>query len=370
MSRILLINSVCGTGSTGKICGEIARRYEAEGHEVKIAYGRDGNVPDDCRKYAVRIGSGTGVKIHGVYTRVLDRHGLASAGATKKFLRWAESYDPEVLWLHNIHGYYINYELLFDWIKSRPDMEVKWTLHDCWAFTGHCAYFSFAGCEKWKTGCGNCPQKNSYPESKLADRSAKNWLQKKECFTGVKNMTLIAPSAWLAGLASESFLKEYPVEVQRNRIDRDLFRPTPGDFREKQGIGHRFMVLGVANVWEKRKGLDDLVRLSQMLDEHFVLVLVGLSDEQRKNLPENIIGLGRTDSPRQLAEIYTAADVFVNPTYEDNFPTVNLEAEACGTDVITYKACGAPETIFREKSLAVECGAENLFAALQNYKES
>ncbi len=345
---------------------EIAKKYEAEGCEVKIAYGRLENVPDDCRKYAVRIGSDFDVKLHGVCTRVLDNHGLCSRRATRAFLRWADAYDPDVLWLHNIHGYYLNYEMLFAWIKTRPSMEVKWTLHDCWAFTGHCAYFTYAGCDKWQTGCGACPQKRSYPESKLADRSEKNYQQKKNAFCGVKKLTIITPSKWLANLVKDSFLREYPTEVVYNPIDKEVFKPTPGDFKKCCRIEDKKMILGVANIWEPRKGLDDFLKLAALLDESYVIVLVGLSAEQIQSLPKNMIGIKRTDSAKQLAEIYTAADVFVNPTYEDNYPTVNLEAEACGTRVITYMTGGAPETISRPDSAAIPCGAENILAALKS----
>ena len=198
--KVLLINAVCGTGSTGRICAELARDYECSGHTVKIAYGRDGFVPEDCRRFAVRIGADLDVRLHGALTRLTDRHGFGSTAATRRFLRWAEEFDPDVLWLHNLHGYYINIELLFRWIKTRPQMQVKWTLHDCWAMTGHCAFFSFARCDRWKTGCHDCPQKSAYPASFLLDGSRRNYEDKRRLFTGIPNLTLITPSHWLARL--------------------------------------------------------------------------------------------------------------------------------------------------------------------------
>ncbi len=355
--KILFINSCCGIKSTGRICTDLAQKYEKNGHTVKIAYGRDTFVPEKFRKYAVQISSELEIKLHAVYTRLTDKHGFASTAATKKFLSWAESYDPDVLWLHNIHGYYINIELLFQWIKTRPNMQVKWTMHDCWAFTGHCAYFDFAGCDKWKTGCHDCPQKGSYPASSLLDSSRSNYAKKRQLFTGVPNMTLITPSQWLADLVKQSFLGAYPVEVQYNTIDTDIFKPTPGDFREKYGLQDKKMILGVASSWDKRKGLDDFVKLSGILDDSYRIVLVGLTADQAKQMPANVIPIAKTNSPRELAEIYTTADVFFNPTYEDNYPTVNLEAQACGTRVITYDTGGSKETLSGEGSLAVEKGA-------------
>ena len=353
--KILLINSVCGIGSTGRICTDLAAAFETEGHIVKIAYGR-GEVPETHRKYAVRIGSDLDTKLHALNTRLTDRHGFCSKKATKRFLQWAESFDPDLVWLHNIHGYYINIELLFAWIKSRPQMQARWTLHDCWAFTGHCSYFSFAGCDKWKTGCSSCPQKTRYPASRLMDHSKENYARKKAAFTGVRSMTLITPSRWLADLVGKSFLQEYPAEVRYNTIDTNVFKPTPGDFRKRYGLENKKIILGVASVWEDRKGLQDFVKLHSLLDDSCVIVLVGVSEKQRKMLPAGILTIPRTNNACELAEIYTAADVFFNPTYEDVFGMINLESQACGTPFVTYRTGGAPETITDPRSVVVEQG--------------
>lgn len=365
--RVLFINSVCGIGSTGRICTDLAQKLEAEGHEVKIAYGRNGNVPDKFKKYAVRIGSDFDCKMHALQTRLFDKHGFGSKSATKNFLEWAENYKPDLLWLHNIHGYYINVEILFAWIKQHPEMKVRWTLHDCWAFTGHCSYFTIVKCEQWKEHCSYCCQLRRYPACYFMSSVRKNFERKLKAFTGVKNMTLITPSKWLAGLTRQSFLKEYPVEVHYNTIDKTIFKPTPSDFRQRYGLENKKIILGVANVWEERKGLKDFFKLAQMLDDKYVIVLVGLSKKQMQELPKNIKGIMRTNSPQELAAIYTAADVFVNPTYEDNYPTVNLEAEACGTRVITYNTGGCKETVQRADSVVVETGkVEEVYHLLLN----
>lgn len=354
--RVLMVNSVCGIRSTGRICTDLAQRMEEEGHEVKIAYGRVEEVPEQFKKFAVRIGNDLDLKIHAIRTRILDEHGFGSKKATQEFLKWADEYNPDLIWLHNVHGYYINIEMLFDWIKSRPQMEVKWTLHDCWAFTGHCGYFTMAQCDKWKSACMNCPQKNKYPASLLKDNSKHNFERKKAAFTGVQNMTLITPSRWLAELVKQSFLKEYPVEVHYNRIDTTVFKPTPSNFRKKHNCEDKKVILGVASVWDERKGFEDFLKLATMLDDSYLIVLVGLNETQIQKCKPNMLGIQRTNSPRELAEIYTAVDVFFNPTYEDNYPTVNLEAEACGTCVITYCTGGAPETIYRRDSIVVDVG--------------
>ena len=355
--RALLLNSVCGIRSTGRICTQLAQELEEQGHEVKIAFGREKTVPERFQKYAVPIGCGFDVKMHALRTRLLDDHGFGSRRATKKFLEWADAYDPALLWLHNIHGYYINIELLFDWIKSRPQMQVCWTLHDCWAFTGHCTYFTAAKCEQWRTGCRRCSQKGRYPASVLLDNSRGNYSRKKDLFTGVRSMKLITPSGWLAGLVRQSFLREYPVEVRYNAIDTETFKPTAGNFRRKYGLEDKKLILGVASVWDERKGLQDFFRLAKALDDSYALILVGASDAQMRRFESNMIGIRKTNHARELAEIYTAADVFFNPTYEDNYPTVNLEAQACGTPVVTYDSGGSAETLHTAESVSVRSGA-------------
>ena len=323
--------------------------------------------------------------MHVIGTRFTDKHGLFSKAATRRFLKQADAYDPDALWLHNIHGYYINYELLFDWIKKRPAMSVKWTLHDCWTFTGHCAHYMYVGCDKWKlmpdvpdvTHCGSCPLKKQYPASILADNSRDNYLRKKNAFTGIPDMTLVSPSKWLAGEIKQSFMSGYPVEVSYNTIDKDIFKPASGDFRSKHGIiDEEFMILAVSGVWHERKGLCDLLRLSDMIKEKCLkmrLVIVGLTHKQAVSInrdhPE-VICIEHTESPAELAEIYTAADAFINPTYEDNYPTVNLEAESCGTPVITYDTGGCAETVHRPDSRVIKQDVRSLFNELESAYEN
>lgn len=341
--KVLQINSVCGIRSTGRICTDLAEVLEQNGHECKIAYGRE-TVPEKYRKYAVRIGSDFDVKLHALQSRIFDNAGFGSRRATEKFIEWVKEYDPDVIHLHNIHGYYINIEVLFNYL-AKADKPVVWTLHDCWTFTGHCAHYSYVKCNKWKTGCYNCPQKKRYPSSLLLDASKKNWLKKKELFTSVKNLTFVIPSKWLVSQVEQSFLSKYPVKVIPNGIDLNVFKPTPSDFREKNGLVGKIILLGVASSWDERKGLNDFVELSKILDEKYKIVLVGLNEKQKKELPENILKITRTNNIQELAEIYTTSDVLFNPTYEDTYPTVNLEAQACGIPVITYRTGGSVESV-------------------------
>ncbi len=341
--KVLMINSVCGIRSTGRICTDIAQVLEKNGHECKIAYGRE-RVPEKYQKYAYRIGLELGVKLHAGLSRIFDDTAFHSKRVTKKFIQWIKEYNPDVIHLHNLHGYYLHIGELFKYLK-RCGKKIIWTLHDCWAFTGHCAHFDFVGCEKWKTGCFHCPQKKRYPQSVLKDNSRKNYERKKQLFTGIPNVTIVTPSQWLARLVKESFLKEYRTEVIPNGIDLEIFKPVESNFRVQYGLEGKKIVLGVASAWDERKGLYDFIKLSEIVDNEYQVVLVGLSEQQKNLLPESVIGITRTNSVKELAEIYTAADVFVNLTYEDNYPTVNLEAQACGTPVITYKTGGSVESV-------------------------
>ncbi|MBP3435468.1 MAG: glycosyltransferase [Clostridia bacterium] len=368
--KILFINSVCGIGSTGRICAELAEQLTAQGHTVKIAYGRQEYVPEEYAGFGVKIGNNYGVKAHALLTRLTDRHGFFSKSATRKFLHWADDFDPDVLWLHNLHGYYVNVKLLFDWIKSRPQMQVKWTLHDCWAFTGHCTHFDAVGCQKWKTQCTHCPEKTSYPGSMLLDRSAKNFKDKHDIFTGVKNMTLVSPSHWLASLVEQSFLKEYAVRVVHNGIDLSLFTPSPGAFKEKYGLKDKHLLLGVAYGFGERKGLQDFIQLSRRLKADTVLALVGVNQQDTALLPSNVVAIEKTECLQELVEAYSDADVLLNLTYEDTFPTVNLEALACGTPVITYRTGGSPESLDDTCGVVLEQGdIDGIYQSVQRLRE-
>ena len=359
--KYLLIGSLAGCGSTGRIAAEKCRELMAQGHECVLAYGREMANCDDIQ--TVRIGTKLDYQLHGVINRLLDNHGFCSTAATRKFLRWVREYDPDVIWLHNVHGYYIHIGLLFDYLRG-CGKKIYWTLHDCWSFTGHCAHFDFVCCDRWKTGCHDCPQKKEYPASLLKDNSRENYEKKERCFTNIPNLTIITPSQWLADLAKQSFLREYPIEVVHNSINLSVFKPSASDFRQRYGLESKKVILGVASVWSERKGLQDFVKLASLVDDGSQIVLVGLTPKQIQNMPENILALTRTNSAKALAEIYTAADVFVNPTYEDTYPTVNLEARACGTRVVCYDTGGSKETLGEGDTLVPKGDIQALLTAV------
>lgn len=366
--KVLMINSVCGIGSTGRMCTDLALALENQGHDVKIAYGR-GSVPEQFERYAVRIGSDFDVKVHGLKARLFDASGFAGKRATQEFISWVKEYNPDVIHLHNLHGYYINLEVLFDYLRT-SEKTIIWTLHDCWAFTGHSAYCDAIGCVKWKTGCNHCPKIKAYPIS-YTDRSKSNWKKKRDLLTGIPNLTIVTPSNWLADLVKESFLSEYPVKVIHNGIDTTQFHPMENDFRDAYGIGDKFMLLGVATSWDDMKGLSDFIDLAKKLDDSYQVVLVGVTAEQKALLPKNIIAIERTDSVRELAYIYSAADLFLNLSYCENYPTVNLEAMACHTPVLTYKTGGSPESAEANKGIIVERGdLTAVISAIKKHREA
>lgn len=341
--KILMINSVCGVKSTGRICTDLAKELEKNGHEVKIAYGRE-RVPLEYQKYAIRIGNNLNVKIHGLQSRLFDMAGFGSKKVTQKFIEWVKEYNPDVIHLHNIHGYYINVEVLFQYLKKEFKGKIIWTLHDCWAFTGHCAYFDYVRCEEWKKECKRCVQKKEYPKCIGISNSNNNFFKKKQLFTGIDNLIIVTPSQWLAGLVKNSFLKEYKVKVIHNGIDTKIFKKIETDIKSRYNLKDKKIILGVAAIWDRRKGLDYFIELSNKLDNSYQIVVIGITKEQKQQLPQNIIGILKTSSIKELIEWYSAADVFVNPTLEDNYPTTNLEAIACGTPVITYDTGGSIES--------------------------
>lgn len=366
--KYLMINVVCGVLSTGRICTDLAIELESKGYDVKIAYGRE-EVPMESQKYAVRIGNNIDIGLHLLKTRLFDGSGFGSKRATKKFIKWVEWWNPDVIHLHNLHGYYINIEVLFEYLRSlNGSKKIIWTLHDCWPFTGHCNHFTAAKCDRWKSCCYRCPQKKEYPGSILLDKSKKNWELKKRLCSGIANMSLVTPSKWLANLVRLSFLGEYPIEVQHNTVNNDIFKPTKSNFRKQYGLEEKNIVLGVASSWNERKGLYDLLEISTLLDEKYVVVIVGLNERQIKIIARkyaNILAIERTNNVRELAEIYSAADVFVNPSREETFSMTTLEALSCGTYAIVYKNTACEEVVNEHGIEAINSGINSLLGEIK-----
>ena len=347
--KIVQINGVCGQGSTGRIAQSISEVASENSIENYIFYG----IGTSEYPLAERIESNLYLKLNILKTRIFGKHGFYSQTATRRLLKRLDEIDPDIIHLHNIHGHYLNVKLLFNYIKKH-NIKTIWTLHDCWAYTGHCAYYDFAKCDKWVTGCYNCSQKHAYPTSMIFDRSKSVYTQKKELFTGVNDLILVTPSEWLANDVRRSFLKDYPVKVINNGIDLKRFAVRDTSLKEKLGLSDKKIILGICFELYDRKGGKYLVALSKLLqpDEH--IVILGLQTQEK--LPENITVLPKTNSVEELAEIYSMADVFANTTLEDNFPTVNIESLACGTPIVTFDTGGSAEIIDETTGYKVEKG--------------
>lgn len=343
--KVLLVHRDIGTGSVGKIVEDLYFGIVAAGNECKVAYGyinkskiSVADLVSVCDKKTIRK--------HALYSRFTDRTGFYGKKQTEKLVEFIENYQPDIIHIHGLYGYWIDIDTLYRYLKD-VDICVVNTLHSCWDFTGHCCYFTKVDCQKWQDHCFKCPEKKKYPTSLFIDNSFNNFERKKSLFCAVKNMQLIAPSKWIAKCAKQSFLKTYDIHVINNGIDITAFKRNSGDVSKYRINNMKKVILGVASNWEERKGLKDFIELSNIVSEDYQIVLVGLSKRQIGKLPNNIISIQRTDSKEDLALIYSVATVLFNPTYEDNYPTVNLEAIACGTPVITYRTGGSPEIVER-----------------------
>ena len=364
--KLLQINPVVRLNtSTGRIMKEIGEIAIAAGWESYIAYSgaRDG-VPQHSSRL-IPVGNKLDLALHAVATRIFDAHGLASRRATKQLIRRIREIDPDIVHIHNVHGYWLNYPLLCQYLQE-SGKPVIWTVHDCWLYTGHCYYYSAVGCDKWSTGCGHCPQKRAFPASWIFDRSARNWRDKQRAFGSLEQLTIAPVSEWIRNEMSRSFLKDKQFQVIHNGIDLDVFKPEAAEGQERPA---GTVILGVASLWigHEEKGVRDFIQLAGLLREDEHLVLVGrMSEAQRAAFPASVQLIERTENVGKLAALYAGATAFVNPTWQDNYPTVNLEAIACGTPVVTYRTGGSVEAVAEGTGFVVEQGdVEGLLARVR-----
>lgn len=341
--KILMINVVCGVKSTGRICTDIADILIQQGHEVRIAYGRE-KTPKKYEKISWHIENNIGIYKSIIRSRFADSCGFDNTKATLYLIKKIKEFKPDIIHLHNLHGYYLNTEILFEYLCNSK-IKVVWTLHDCWAFTGHCSHFTIAKCEQWKTKCKNCKQLMKYPKCITDGNVEKNFQKKKLLYTSIDRMYIITPSVWLAERVKESFLNKYSVSVIPNGIDLKEFRHLESDFRKKNNIEDKIVILGVATSWGKEKGLDKFLLLSSKLSDKYKVILVGLSKKQKKRLPKNILGICKTDNIEELAKIYSSADVFLNLGQEETMGLTTVEAMACGTPVVVSNMTAVPEVV-------------------------
>ena len=352
MKRLLQINVDANNGSNGSIARDIGTMALNRGWESMIAYGRRA-IP--CDSQLIKVGSDLDVKIHGLQTRMFDNHGRGSYFTTKVFLKKVDKFKPDIVHLHNIHGYYINYELLFNYLVEKQ-IPVVWTLHDCWPFTGHCGYFVKWQCVKWLDGCYNCPASHTYPKSWFIDNSKDNYNVKKCVFTAPSKMHLTTVSNWLKGLVEKSFLSNFPITVIYDGIDVDEFKSRPSDLRIRLGLENKFILLAAAANWSESKGWSDYIELSKLLTENYTIVLVGVEKISKQKLPDHIVCIPRQESKSDLADYYSMADVLLSLSYQETFGMTIAEALACGTPAIVYNNTACPEVISADCGIAVESG--------------
>ena len=362
MSKTLLqINVTANLGSTGKIAEQIGQCATKYGWESYIAYRWNHH---SSQLHLIRVSSKYGKYFHYLGNYLFDKEGLYSSHDTRKLIERIVQIKPAVVHLHNIHDHWLNYKLLFEYL-NQTDIKVVWTFHDCWALTGHCFHFVTKNCDRWKTQCHDCPLQHEYPNT-LVDRSSKNFELKKKLFGGNRNLSIIACSRWLGNFVKESFLKDKPLKVIHNGIDLDVFHPIAPKKSLEDG---KFRILAVSSVWNRAKGIDDIYKLREILSDDYLITVVGLSKNQEKTLPLNITSVQRTQNVQKLVELYSESDVLINPTYADTFPTVNIEAFACGTPVITYRTGGSPEAIDEKTGVVVEQNVKELADAICRMKE-
>lgn len=336
--KLLQINSVANIGSTGRIAEQIGQAAMAAGWESYIAYGREAG---QSQSHLIKIGSPFDVMWHGIATRLFDRHGLASKRATRRFISQIKEIQPDIIHLHNIHGYYLNYEVLFEYL-SKADIPVVWTLHDCWAMTGHCSHFVKAECLRWKDQCKDCPLLQDYPKS-YSGGVERNYNRKRKSFD-IDNLHIVSVSKWLNSIVDESYLSKRDKHIIYNGVDIEIFRPN-GNIKKDIGLGDKKILLGVATTWNDSKGLTDYYKLSEILSEEYQIVLIGVTRNQIQKLPKGIIGIERTNNINELVQYYSAADVVMNLSYAETFGLTTVEGFACGTPSIVYDTTASPELI-------------------------
>ena len=344
--KIVQINSTCGVGSTGKICVDISKLLTEKGIENYILYTQGNSDYPLGIKYAGK----KYIKLQALKSKIFGNYGFNSKSITKRLIEELERIRPDVVHMHNMHSHNCHLEILFNYFR-KTQVKVYWSFHDCWALTSYCPHFDMIGCDKWKNGCHHCELRPSY--SWFFDRSKKLYERKKAIFNGV-NITIVTPTHWLTEVIKNSFLKNVECRLLKYGLDLDTFVATESDFRAKHGLEEKHIVLGVAFGWGAKKGLDCFIELSKRLPSKYQIVLVGTNEEVDKQLPQNIISIHKTQNQQELAEIYTASDLFVNCTREETFGLVNLEALACGTPVLTFRTGGSPEAIDETCGAVVE----------------
>ena len=348
MYKVLYINSVCGFGSTGRIVADLTK---TDDYESLVCFGRKKDFANvNSFQFANFFDNAFGA----IRTILFDNNLNICTNATRRLIKKIKEYNPDIIHLHNIHGYYVNVEMLINFLKEygKP---VVWTMHDCWAFTGYCSDAYYVNCEKYQKECKNCDHWFAYPFSIFKQNVTKDFHKKKKLFKDFDNLTIVTPSRWLGGICNLSFLRNKKIVTVNNGIDLNDFKPS----KEKN---KKFTVLAVASFWTKDKGSEDLNKLVKLLDKDIEVVVVGNGSDKI----EGVKSISHTNNKAELVDLYSSAHVLINPTLDDNFPSVNIESIACGTPVITYRTGGSPEIIDGKTGVVVNKGNYRAMAEVIN----
>ena len=362
------INAVYGVGSTGVIVEDLHKLSLKNGIESYVSYSTTNKSPEEIENGYV-IGGTLGKKIHAVLSRIGGKQAYFSSFATKKLIKHIENVKPDIVHLHNLHSNYVNLNLLLDYL-GKKDIATVVTLHDCWFYTGGCFHYTAVGCDKWQQSCGNCPKKNQDTPALLKDNSAKILADRKKYFGKMKNLTMTGVSGWMTDEGEKTVFKGKKTEVIYNGIDTEFFVPTPSDFREKHNLENKFLILALANKWFRPINKKTFDYVCENLPDDSVIVMLGCTESQRQGLPANVLPLDFIKDRDELRKVYSACDVFANCTREESFSLVNVEAQSCGTPVVTYRNTGAQETVDNKCSFSIENGNEKeFFEAIMKIKE-
>ncbi len=366
--KVMQINAVYGVGSTGVIVEDLHNLSLKNGIESYVSYSTTNKSPDEIENGYV-IGDTFGKKIHALLSRIGGKQAYFSSFATKKLIKHIENVKPDIVHLHNLHSNYVNLNRLLDYLGER-EIKTVVTLHDCWFYTGGCFHYTAVGCDKWQKSCGNCPKKNQDTPALLKDNSAKILADRKKYFGKMKNLTMTGVSGWMTDEGEKTVFKGKKTEVIYNGIDTEFFVPTPSDFRKKHKLEDKFLILALANKWFRPINKKTFDYVCENLPDDSVIVMLGCTESQRQGLPANVLPLDFIKDRDELRKVYSACDVFANCTREESFSLVNVEAQSCGTPVVTYRNTGAQETVDNKCSFSIENGNEKeFFEAIMKIKE-
>lgn len=342
--RVLFVNGVVDYGSTGKIVRDLADGLKDQGHDVSMVFGR--HQAHELQN-TVDVSSKLGFYHHYFGSRILGKHGQYSKRATKQTIQEIERFKPDVIHLHNLHGYYLHVPNLLKYL-AKAGIPVIWTLHDCWMISGSAAYFDYYGCDVWDQGCQKCHNTKEYPINQFGLHQIQNLKWKQELVSQLSQLEVITVSNWLNELISSTFFQKHQIHTIYNGINENVFTPSP------KSQSTQIKLLGVANEWEKRKGLDDFIALNEKLDDRYEITLIGLSEAQVAALPSDMVGITRTKDQKELAQYYSDADIYLNLSVEETMGLTTIESLACGTPVITYNKTAVPELVDESVGLVVE----------------